>query len=92
MIDPPTEPFPFEGGEFVIGRPPFRQDREEALFKALQVTHLVAKNAGGQGGRAKLDAARALGLPVLMLKRPAMPPDTVRIETIQDAIRWVSRQ
>ena len=91
VIDPPTEPFPFEGGEFVIGRPPFSQDREEALFKALHVTHLVVKNAGGQGGRAKLDAARVLGLPVLMLKRPSMP-NAVQIETVQDALLWVSRQ
>ena len=91
LIDAPTEPFPFAGGEYVIGRPPFKQEREEALFKALHVTHLVAKNAGGQGGRAKLDAARVLGLPVLLLKRPAMP-DAVRVDNVQDALRWVTRQ
>ena len=91
MIDPPTEPFPFEGGEFVIGRPPFKQDREEALFRALQVTHLVVKNAGGQGGRAKLDAARALAISVLMLERPPMP-DAVRVETVQEALAWVAQQ
>lgn len=91
MIDPPTAPFPFEGGEFVIGRPPFSVKSETALFEALGVTHLVVKNAGGQGGRAKLDAARALGLPVLMLDRPAMP-DAVRVETVQDALLWVAAQ
>lgn len=91
MIDPPTAPFPFDGGEFVIGRPPFSVKSEMALFEALSVTHLVVKNAGGQGGRAKLDAARALGLPVLMLDRPAMP-DAVRVETVQDALLWVAAQ
>ena len=91
MIDPPTAPFPFEGGEFVIARPPFPQDREEALFKALGVTHLVVKNAGGRGGRAKLDAARTLGLPVVMLKRPEMA-NVVQLETVQDALLWVSSQ
>ncbi|MCF2872854.1 cobalt-precorrin-6A reductase [Octadecabacter sp. G9-8] len=91
MIDPPTEPFPFEGGEFVIGRPPFRQSSEEALFKALGVTHLVVKNAGGKGGRAKLDAARALGLPVLLLDRPKLP-DTVHVTSVQEALLWVASQ
>lgn len=92
LIDPPTEPFPFEGGEFVMGRPPFSQDREEMLFKVLKVTHLVVKNAGGQGGRAKLDAARALGLPVLMIERPEMPalgPNGVRLDRVRDALAWV---
>lgn len=88
MIDPPTAPFPFEGGEFVIGRPPFKQDREEALFTALGVTHLVVKNSGGEGGRTKLDAARRLSLPVLMLDRPLMP-DCSRVDTVADALSWV---
>jgi len=91
VIDPPTEPFPFEGGEFVISRPPFPQDREEELFKALGVTHLVVKNAGGQGGRAKLDAARMLGIKVIMLDRPVLPPAT-QLTTIQDALLWISGQ
>lgn len=89
MVDPPTAPFPFEGGEFVIGRPPFSQNDEEALFKALGVTHLVVKNAGGAGGRAKLDAARALGVPVLMLARPPMP-DAPRVASVQAALDWVA--
>jgi precorrin-6A/cobalt-precorrin-6A reductase len=91
MVDPPRAPFPFEGGEFILGRPPFGQDHEVSLFKSLGVTHLVAKNAGGQGGRAKLDAARALGLPVLMLAHPTMP-DGVKLTTVQEALSWVRTQ
>lgn len=89
MIDPPNMPLPFEGGEFVIGRPPFTQASEVKLFCSLGVTHLVSKNAGGQGGRAKLDAARELGLPVLLLDRP-QTPDAQQLETVQDALLWVS--
>lgn len=91
MVDPPTAPFPFEGGEFIIGRPPFPQKREEDLFKALGVTHLVVKNAGGQGGRAKLDAARALGITVVMLDRPPTVGGT-QLAGVQDALAWVSGQ
>ncbi|MDO5529092.1 MAG: precorrin-6A/cobalt-precorrin-6A reductase, partial [Paracoccus sp. (in: a-proteobacteria)] len=34
---------------------------------------VVSKNAGGSAARAKLVAARTLGLPVVMIARPAMP-------------------
>ena len=89
MIDPPTAPFPFEGGEFVIGRPPFSPRSEAQLFQALGVTHLVVKNAGGEGGRAKLDAARALKIQVLLLNRPEMPVVT-QLSNVQEALAWVT--
>lgn len=89
LIDPPTAPFPFEGGEFVLGRPPFSPRSEAQLFKALGVTHIVVKNAGGDGGRAKLDAARALKIPVLLLKRPEMPSATP-LSNVQEAVAWVT--
>ena len=89
MIDPPTAALPFEFGEFVIRRPPFTVESEVALFKALNVTHLIVKNAGGEGGRAKLDAARAVGLPVLMLDRPSIP-DAHIVTSVQDALLWVA--
>ncbi|MEJ6398764.1 cobalt-precorrin-6A reductase [Yoonia sp. 208BN28-4] len=88
LIDPPTEPFPFEGGEFLIGRPPFSVDREKELFRLLNVDWLIVKNAGGDASRTKLTAAGDLGIPVLMIKRPAMP-DTTRVETVADALAWV---
>jgi len=90
MIDPPREALPFETWECVIGRPPFSPDREEALFKALGVTHLVAKNAGGQGGRGKIDAARAMGLPVILLARPA-PPSGYTLPSVEAAVEWVKK-
>ncbi|MCF2903851.1 cobalt-precorrin-6A reductase [Octadecabacter sp. CECT 8868] len=93
MIDAPMVPFPFEGGEFVIGRPPFDVKSEVALFRALGVTHLVVKNSGGKGGRPKLDAARQLELPVFLLDRPKAPnlgETATRVETVQGALEWVA--
>ncbi len=78
LIDPPTEPFPFEGGEFLIGRPPFSITRETELFRLLNVDWLIVKNAGGIASRTKLTAAGDLGIPVLMIKRPPMP-DAMRV-------------
>ena len=60
-----------DGVTWIVGRPPFTEDGERALFALLGVTHLVSKNAGG--ARAKLDAARDLGLAVHMIARPKDP-------------------
>lgn len=88
QIDPPTGPFPFEGGEFLIGRPPFPVARERALFAALGVDWIVVKNAGGAPSRTKLTAAADLGIPVLMIKRPP-PPDAPCVATVEAALDWV---
>ena len=89
QIDPPTAPFPFEGGEYIISRPPFSVPREVELFQTLGVDWLVVKNAGGAESRTKLIAARQLDIPVLMLRRPPMP-DALRVQTVQAALDWVA--
>jgi precorrin-6A/cobalt-precorrin-6A reductase len=54
-------------------RGPFTEAGDRALLEHHAITHLVAKNAGGEATRAKIDAARALGLPVIMIRRPEIP-------------------
>jgi precorrin-6A/cobalt-precorrin-6A reductase len=72
----------------IAARPPFTLAQELSLMRAESVTHLVSKNAGGPG-RAKLDAAAALGIPVLMAARPAPPPGPLAA-TVDDAVAWVT--
>ncbi|NNK79193.1 MAG: cobalt-precorrin-6A reductase [Litoreibacter sp.] len=88
QIDPPEHPFPFPNGEFLVGRPPFSVADEVTLFKRLGVDWLVVKNAGGAASRSKLDAAREMGLRVLMLNRPPQP-DAPKVATVQEALDWV---
>lgn len=71
----------------IVARPPFTLEAETALMRAHAVSHLVAKNAGGTG-RAKLDAAARLSLPILMVERPAPPPGPVAA-TVAEAVAWV---
>ena len=89
QIDPPDGPFPFAGGEFLIGRPPFSVADEVDLFRRLGVDFLIVKNAGGVASRSKLDAARELGIPVLMIKRPEVPPGPT-VESVQEALAWAT--
>ena len=88
QIDPPTAPFPFEGGEFLIGRPPFSVAHERDLFAALGIDWIVVKNAGGAASETKLTAARDLGIPVLMIRRPALPDDIAVTDSLAAAIDW----
>ncbi len=87
-IDAPRAPFPYPNGEYLLGRGPFTVAQERALFERLGVEALVVKNAGGTGSAPKLEAARALGLPVVMLARPT-PLDIARVETVAEALAWV---
>lgn len=52
---------------------PFDLANELALMREHAIDVLVSKNSGGQSTEAKLAAARKLGIPVLMLERPALP-------------------
>lgn len=88
QIDPPQSPFPFPGGRYELGRPPFSVADEVGLFRRLGVDWLVVKNAGGTASRSKLDAARELGLPVAMLRRPA-PPQGELAQDVAAALRWI---
>lgn len=88
VIDPPQRPFPFPGGNYRVGRPPFSVEDEVALFRELAIDWLVVKNAGGVASRSKLDAARQLEIPVAMIRRPAQPSGS-KLETVEQAMAWV---
>lgn len=89
VVDPPVSPFPWPNGTWQIGRPPFSVAGETALFQRLGIDWLVAKDSGGSGGSAKLEAARALGLPVALLDRPPLPSGD-SAETAQEALGWLA--
>ena len=63
---------------------------ETALLRAWQIDALVSKNSGGAATIAKLDAARALGIPIIMIDRPPVP-DGVVYATVTQATKAVRR-
>ncbi len=89
FVDPPDGPPPLPDAEIVIDRGPFTQAAEHALMQAHGTEVVVSKNSGGAGTRAKLDAARILGLPVVMIERPAIP-ERPRLESVDDVMGWLS--
>ncbi len=75
---------------WITGRGPFRVDDELALMRAHEIDVLLTKASGGQATYAKIAAARELGLPVLMIRRPAPPPGPV-VPTVTDALAWLAQ-
>lgn len=88
LVDPPEAPLPFPAG-VVIARGPFTEDGDRALLQDQGIDLIVAKNAGGTGAVAKLHAARALGLPVILVDRPALPPRPT-CATPAEVMHWLA--
>lgn len=76
------------GAETIISRGPFNLAGDKALLQAHGIRLVVAKNAGGTAARAKLDAALALGLPVILIARPRLPARETRA-TPQAVLDWL---
>lgn len=69
---PPAEDLP-PRAQVITARPPFGEACERRLLEARRIEVVVSKNSGGGDTSAKLDAARALGLPVILVERPPVP-------------------
>ena len=61
---------PLVNGKFIHGDPPFSLKDEISLFRSLKIDILIIKNVGGEGSFAKVEAARAMNLSVIMIERP----------------------
>ena len=66
-------------------RPPYGLIDEMALMEREGITHLVTKNSGGKQTAPKLEAARRLGVKVIMIARPVYGPAN-EVASVDDAI------
>lgn len=90
-VEPPEPPMPVRT-TVVLERGPFSVDDELALLREHGVDVLVTKNSGGHLTEAKLTAARELGLPVVIVRRPPLPPGVPVVATVDEALAWVRAQ
>lgn len=74
--------------ELVLSRGPYRYEDESELLRSRGIEVLVTKNSGGALTRAKLDAARALGVDVIVIERPSLPAGVQVVDSVQEAVRW----
>ncbi|GAB2867718.1 cobalt-precorrin-6A reductase [Actinocorallia aurea] len=87
-VDAPAPPVP-RALRVVLDRGPFTLDGELALMREHGVDVLVTKDSGGPMTSAKLAAARALRLPVLLVRRPPLPEAVPVVSTVEEAAAWV---
>jgi precorrin-6A/cobalt-precorrin-6A reductase len=76
--------------QLVLSRGPYHYRDELALLTKHRIDALVTKNSGGDMTRAKLDAAAALQIPVVMVARPALPEGVTLVGTVHEAADWVA--
>jgi precorrin-6A/cobalt-precorrin-6A reductase len=90
-VDPPEPPLP-PRTTVVLARGPFTVEEELALMREHRVDVVVTKDSGSHLTEAKLTAARRLGVPVVVVRRPPLPPGVPVVATVEAALRWLAEQ
>ena len=98
-VEPVTPPLKVPHAVYVTARGPFAEADERAVLERHRIDIIVAKNSGGPATYGKIAAARALSLPVILLRRPLPPPypppqagegrEGAAVETVDDAVAWL---
>jgi precorrin-6A/cobalt-precorrin-6A reductase len=86
-VDPFVPPLP--RARIIAARGPFLLADERELFERERIEVVVSKNAGTPSTYAKIQAARELGLPVIMVARPRLP-DVEAVPGVESALAWLS--
>lgn len=71
-VEPPEPPMP-PYTRVLLARGPFTVADETALLRDHRIDVMVTKDSGAAATSAKLAAARAQGVPVVMVRRPPLP-------------------
>lgn len=90
MVDAP-EALPLRDYRTIAARGPFSLQDELRLVAEHHIGLIVAKNSGGDATYAKIEAARRMGLPVIMIERPAiaLDPRSPAVANVADVVAWV---
>ena len=94
VIEPPANGLPLRDYALAVARGPFSAESETRLMREHRIEALVSKNSGGAATYAKIAAARGLGLPVIMVRRPPLPAGAgiERAADVADAMAWLGEQ
>ncbi|NGO12497.1 cobalt-precorrin-6A reductase [Streptomyces sp. HC44] len=84
-VEPPEPPMP-RHTEVLLARGPFTVEGETALLREHRIDVLVTKDSGGAATSAKLTAARTLGLPVVVVRRPPLPDGVAPAADVAEAL------
>lgn len=72
-VDPVEPPLAVPDARYILARGPFAEEAERGLLIENRVDTIVSKDSGGVASYGKIAAARALGIEVIMIRRPELP-------------------
>jgi precorrin-6A/cobalt-precorrin-6A reductase len=87
-VDPVAPPLNVPDAVYLTARGPFAEESERGLLQEHGIDIMVAKNSGGSATYGKIAAARALALPVILLRRPPLP-EVAAVATVDEAVDWL---
>ncbi|MCC5666173.1 cobalt-precorrin-6A reductase [Nostoc sp. CHAB 5784] len=88
MIDPPSDDALVPAGMILCDRGPFTLNNEKQILIHNKIDTIVSKNSGGDATKSKIIAARELGVKVVMVNRPAIPPGK-QVADVDGALAWL---
>ncbi|MDP7734538.1 cobalt-precorrin-6A reductase [Mycobacterium paragordonae] len=89
-VTPPDDTAMPKHHQLLLSRGPYHYDDELRILNEHRIEVLVTKNSGGEMTRAKVDAAAALKVPMVMVARPPLPEGARTVGTVEAAARWVT--
>ncbi len=89
LIEPPQQAALPHGLILLHQRGPFDSDAELRLLRERKIDVIVSRNSGGSATYPKIEAARLLGLPVIMIARRAKPVGHV-VTSAEAAVAWLA--
>jgi precorrin-6A/cobalt-precorrin-6A reductase len=87
-VDPVDPPLALADVEYLLDRGPFTLEGEIELMRQYRIDAVVTKNSGGRAAYAKIEAARLLGLKVVVIAR-APPASMASVETVEAALEAI---
>ena len=87
-VDPIAPQLKLPRASTITARGPFPEADERDLLAKHRTEFVVSKNSGGGATYGKIAAARALGIAVVMLRRPTLPT-VPSVETVEEAVAWL---
>ena len=88
-IDRPAEIEALLDCKLILARGPFSLADELALMRNERVEALATKNSGGRATYAKIEAARMLGIEVVIVRRPAAL-EADAITDLDTVVSWIA--